>query len=66
MNPNFTRPLAGRNIAVAVLAIVLVLTGLVLGIGGAYLASLGGSIYYLVAGIALIVSMAVPLRCASK
>lgn len=38
------------------LAIVLLLFGLLLGSGGAYLISLGGSCYYLIAGLALIIS----------
>lgn len=44
------------TIAVRVLAVVLVLIGVVLGIGGAWLLALGGSPYYVLAGIGLIVS----------
>ncbi|GAO38707.1 quinoprotein glucose dehydrogenase [Sphingomonas changbaiensis NBRC 104936] len=37
-----------------VLAVVLALLGLAVGIGGAWLVALGGSLYYLIAGLALI------------
>ena len=42
--------------AAAILAIVMAIIGLVLTVGGAWLVALGGSIYYLIAGIALIAS----------
>ena len=42
--------------AAIVLAIVIALIGIVLTIGGVWLAVLGGSIYYLIAGVAMLVS----------
>ncbi|HLO19816.1 MAG TPA: membrane-bound PQQ-dependent dehydrogenase, glucose/quinate/shikimate family, partial [Sphingomicrobium sp.] len=42
--------------AATILAIVMAIIGIVLTIGGAWLAVLGGSLYYLLAGIALLVS----------
>jgi quinoprotein glucose dehydrogenase len=42
--------------AATILAIVMAIIGIVLTIGGAWLAVLGGSLYYLIAGIALLVS----------
>ena len=42
--------------AATLLALVLALIGIVLAIGGAWLLILGGSIYYLIAGIALLAS----------
>src|SRR5690625_7861450 len=42
--------------ALAVFAVVLVLLGAVLAAGGAWLVALGGSFYYLLAGLGLIVS----------
>jgi quinoprotein glucose dehydrogenase len=44
------------NWAALLLAIVMGLIGIVLAVGGAWLAVLGGSLYYLIAGIALLVS----------
>src|SRR5206468_4535524 len=45
-----------RNWAAAALAFVMALIGIVLAIGGAWLLILGGSPYYLVAGLALLAS----------
>ena len=42
--------------ALAVFAVVLVLLGAVLAAGGAWLVALGGSFYYLLAGLGLLVS----------
>src|SRR5690625_5455229 len=42
--------------ALAVFAVVLVLLGAVLAAGGAWLVALGGSFYYLLAGLGLVVS----------
>jgi quinoprotein glucose dehydrogenase len=44
------------NWAASLLAIVMALIGVVLAIGGAWLVMLGGSLFYLIAGIALLVS----------
>jgi quinoprotein glucose dehydrogenase len=48
--------------AVRALSVVFILIGVTLGVGGAWLLSLGGSFYYLVAGLALIVSGALLFR----
>jgi quinoprotein glucose dehydrogenase len=45
-----------RSWAATVVAILLALIGIILTIGGAWLATLGGSIYYLIAGIGLLAS----------
>lgn len=45
-----------RSWAAMILALVMALIGIVLTIGGAWLASLGGSIYYFIAGIAMLAS----------
>jgi quinoprotein glucose dehydrogenase len=45
-----------RSWAATILAFVMALIGIVLTIGGAWLASLGGSIYYFIAGIAMLAS----------
>jgi len=45
-----------RHWLVAVLAIVILLLGVVFTAGGAWLASLGGSWYYVLAGVGLLVS----------
>ena len=45
-----------RSWAAIALSVVLALIGIVLTIGGAWLALLGGSIYYLIAGIVMLVS----------
>jgi len=45
-----------RGWALPVLGAILLLVGLVLAVGGGYLASLGGSGYYVLAGIGLVVS----------
>ena len=42
--------------AATLLALLMALIGIVLGIGGAWLLILGGSIYYLIAGIGLLAS----------
>lgn len=42
--------------AAVILALVMALIGIVLTIGGAYLVSLGGSPYYVIAGVAMLVS----------
>ena len=42
--------------AATILALVMALIGIVLTIGGVWLAALGGSIYYLIAGLALLAS----------
>lgn len=44
------------GVAVRILAVLLILIGLVLAIGGGWLLSLGGSFYYLLAGLGLIAS----------
>jgi len=51
-------PTPGRGVAVAVriLAVILILIGATLTAGGAWLAALGGSPYYVLAGVGLIVS----------
>ena len=46
-----------RSLLVILLGILLALIGLVLAVGGAWLAWLGGSIYYLLAGVGLIGSL---------
>jgi quinoprotein glucose dehydrogenase len=51
-----TRSTFSRSLLVLVIAGLLIIIGLVLAIGGLWLAALGGSIYYLLAGIALIIS----------
>lgn len=43
----------GRNIVVTLVGIVLLLLGLALGAGGIYLITLGGSWFYLPAGLRL-------------
>jgi quinoprotein glucose dehydrogenase len=43
-----------RSVLLAILAAILALLGLAIGIGGIWLAALGGSLYYLIAGLALI------------
>jgi quinoprotein glucose dehydrogenase len=45
----------GRSLVLAILAAIVALLGLVLGVGGVWLAVLGGSLYYLIAGLILIV-----------
>ena len=45
-----------RNIPATILALVLGLIGIVLTIGGAWLVALGGSPYYLIAGVAMLAS----------
>jgi quinoprotein glucose dehydrogenase len=45
-----------RNWAASALALVMALIGIVLTAGGAWLAVLGGSLYYLIAGVALLAS----------
>jgi quinoprotein glucose dehydrogenase len=45
-----------RSLAAAILATVLALIGIVLTIGGGWLGALGGSLYYLIAGVVLLVS----------
>jgi quinoprotein glucose dehydrogenase len=44
----------GRSLVLAILAAIVALLGLVLGVGGVWLAVLGGSLYYLIAGLILI------------
>ena len=44
----------GRSIGLIVMAVVCALIGLIVGGLGAWLAGLGGSIYYLLAGLALL------------
>lgn len=46
----------GRRLVALVLGIAIILAGLVLVVGGAWLALLGGSFYYLLAGVVLIAS----------
>ncbi|MBU4137091.1 MAG: membrane-bound PQQ-dependent dehydrogenase, glucose/quinate/shikimate family, partial [Alphaproteobacteria bacterium] len=50
------RGVGAAGAAVRVLAGVLALIGLVLAVGGAWLLSLGGSFYYLLAGLGLVAS----------
>jgi quinoprotein glucose dehydrogenase len=45
-----------NSVALIIFGIVLGLVGLVLGAGGIYLATLGGSWYYIIAGIAFVAS----------
>jgi quinoprotein glucose dehydrogenase len=45
-----------RNWAATILALIFALIGIVLGVGGAWLISLGGSPYYLIAGLLLLAS----------
>ena len=45
-----------RSISGIILALIIGLIGVVLAIGGAWLAALGGSLYYLIAGLALLAS----------
>lgn len=45
-----------NSVALIIFGIVLGLVGLVLGAGGVYLATLGGSWYYIVAGLAFVAS----------
>src|SRR3954447_3810709 len=42
--------------AATILAIVMAVIGIILAVGGAWLVALGGSLYYLVAGLALLAS----------
>ena len=46
----------GRDWPLLVLGLVVLLLGVVLAVGGAYLASLGGSWYYVLAGVGLVIS----------
>jgi quinoprotein glucose dehydrogenase len=55
-------PPARRPIAPLVLGIVIAIIGLVLTIGGGWLVGLGGSFYYLVTGVAMIVSGVLLIR----
>lgn len=50
------RSAPNRSILVLALGVLLALIGLVLAVGGAWLAALGGSVYYLLAGLGLVVS----------
>jgi quinoprotein glucose dehydrogenase len=45
-----------RNWAATIVALLLALIGIVLTAGGAWLVGLGGSPYYLIAGLALLAS----------
>jgi quinoprotein glucose dehydrogenase len=54
--PYWTRPAGAAGWAVAILGALIALIGVVLTIGGAWLVALGGSFYYLVAGLALLAS----------
>jgi len=56
------KPVYRRNWAVIVLAAVIFVVGSIIGSGGGYLVSLGGSPYYLTAGILMIASGAM-LAC---
>jgi quinoprotein glucose dehydrogenase len=51
-----------RSLLAAILGAALVLIGLVLAAGGAWLAALGGSLYYLLAGVGLVVSGVLIIR----
>ena len=53
---------ASRSLLVLILGGLLVLIGLVLAVGGVWLAALGGSLYYVLAGLALIASGALIVR----
>jgi quinoprotein glucose dehydrogenase len=55
-------PAKSRALASQILGAVVVLIGLVLATGGSWLAMLGGSLYYLIAGIAMIVAGALLFR----
>ena len=46
----------GRSWPAIIIAVLIGLIGLVLAVGGAYLAVLGGSLYYLIAGVAMLAS----------
>ena len=50
------RPRRGRDWPLLVLGLLVALIGLVLAAGGAYLAGIGGSWYYVLAGIGMLVS----------
>jgi quinoprotein glucose dehydrogenase len=50
------------NWAATIVAIAIGLIGIVLAAGGAWLALLGGSIYYLIAGVAMLASAGLLLR----
>ncbi len=50
------RSAPNRSILVLALGVLLALIGLVLAVGGAWLAALGGSVHYLLAGLGLVVS----------
>ncbi|HRD28626.1 MAG TPA: membrane-bound PQQ-dependent dehydrogenase, glucose/quinate/shikimate family [Caulobacter sp.] len=50
------------RIAIRLLGAAMILIGLVLSVGGAWLAALGGSPYYLVAGLGIIISAVLMLR----
>src|SRR5947209_2433695 len=45
-----------RNCPAMILALIFALIGIVLGVGGAWLIALGGSPYYLIAGVLLLAS----------
>jgi quinoprotein glucose dehydrogenase len=51
-----------KSLIVILLGALFALIGLVLAVGGAWLASLGGSVYYLAAGLGLLVSGALLIR----
>ena len=56
MARNVRRPRLLARLYVVLLAVLMALTGIVLAIGGAWLLGLGGSAYYAIAGVALIVA----------
>ncbi|WP_257558164.1 membrane-bound PQQ-dependent dehydrogenase, glucose/quinate/shikimate family [Sphingobium sp. CFD-2] len=56
------QPTAARTLAPLILGGIIAAIGLVLGIGGIWLAALGGSAYYLVTGIAMLTSGALLIR----
>ena len=56
MATNSARPRTNRSLLVLILGGLLALIGIVLAAGGVWLAVLGGSIYYLLAGLGLLAS----------
>ena len=51
-----------RNLPALILGAVIALIGLLLAVGGIWLAALGGSLYYLICGVAMVVSGALLMR----
>lgn len=62
MDPSAMPRGSARPVAPLILGIVIAAIGLVLAIGGAWLAALGGSVYYVLTGVAMILSGALLVR----